>query len=566
MHKPNPEHRFFRWFEQAWQFEHDWRTKNQMNYEYYDGDQWSADALSVLEERQQAPIVMNSIRPTVDSVVSQFMQRQTDVVLSGRQIEDDQTSQLMTELVKQVFQFSAFEMYESAVFREGLIGGIGWMEIGLREDDQVFVEKIDWNDVWVDPYARKPDISDARYVMRQVWMDADQLVAEYPEAEDVIFDQWKAWEDSYQGQEYEAQSTGGGNESPDIYDHRSRRAVVFETWYRDKSARIRYVKWVGGIFLEGGEKDENNDNLYRNEETGEELSRFPLVPFVCSRSTKGHPQGLVQWIMSLQDSMNHLISKYHFLISSKQVIAEEGAIPDIDQFREQLQDPTGIAMVETGMLGKIKEVEHTSEAAHIAQMLQMVYAQMQRTSGVNDASIGVGGVNARSAQQETTRLLQGANMQSQIINSAYFAKRNAAEVIIELIGLFYTKERVLKIKHDSGKVDNYPLNQEFMGKDGEMGFYNVADILQFDVVVKHVQQFDSVRQYFLTSIAEFAKAGAIPPQVASRLLITYGDVPNKQELIQEIESFYAEQRELDQAQQAAEIESTQASASPGVAG
>ena len=537
-----------------------------MNYEYYDGDQWSADALSVLEERQQAPIVMNSIRPTVDSVVSQFMQRQTDVVLSGRQIEDDQTSQLMTELVKQVFQFSAFEMYESAVFREGLIGGIGWMEIGLREDDQVFVEKIDWNDVWVDPYARKPDISDARYVMRQVWMDADQLVAEYPEAEDVIFDQWKAWEDSYQGQEYEAQSTGGGNESPDIYDHRSRRAVVFETWYRDKSARIRYVKWVGGIFLEGGEKDENNDNLYRNEETGEELSRFPLVPFVCSRSTKGHPQGLVQWIMSLQDSMNHLISKYHFLISSKQVIAEEGAIPDIDQFREQLQDPTGIAMVETGMLGKIKEVEHTSEAAHIAQMLQMVYAQMQRTSGVNDASIGVGGVNARSAQQETTRLLQGANMQSQIINSAYFAKRNAAEVIIELIGLFYTKERVLKIKHDSGKVDNYPLNQEFMGKDGEMGFYNVADILQFDVVVKHVQQFDSVRQYFLTSIAEFAKAGAIPPQVASRLLITYGDVPNKQELIQEIESFYAEQRELDQAQQAAEIESTQASASPGVAG
>lgn len=559
MQRSNPEHRFFRWYEEAWQFEQSWRRANQSNYEYYDGDQWSEDALAILQERDQAPVVMNSIRPTVDSVTSMFMQRQTDIVLSGRQLEDDETAQLMTELVKQVFQLSAFEMYESEVFREGLIGGIGWMEVGLDDDDQVLVEKVDWNDVWVDPYARKPDISDARYVMRQQWMDSDQLIAEYPEMEGVIFDQWKAWEDSFQGQEYEAQSSGG-NESPDYYDHRSRRAAVFDTWYRDKEGEIKFTKWVGGVYLEGGEKDSENENPYSSSKGA--ISRFPLIPFVCSRDTSGHPQGLVKWVKSLQDSMNHLISKYHFLISSKQVIAEEGSIPDIQEFKSQLQDPTGVALVESGMLGRIQQVDHTAEAAHIVSMIQMVYTQMQRTSGVNDASIGVGGVNARSAQQETTRLLQGANMQSQIINSAYFAKRTAAEVVIELIGLFYTKERVLKIKHDSGAVSNHPLNQEFMGEDGGSAFYDVSDILQFDVIIRHVQQMDSVRQQYMSSIAEFAKAGAIPPQIASRLLVHYGDVPNKQELIQEIETFYAEQRQMEQSRMAAELASTQASASP----
>ena len=48
-------HKFHRWLVNAENFERDWRKRNQRNFDFYDGDQWTADEKETLINRGQQP-------------------------------------------------------------------------------------------------------------------------------------------------------------------------------------------------------------------------------------------------------------------------------------------------------------------------------------------------------------------------------------------------------------------------------------------------------------------------------------------------------------------------------
>ena len=551
-------HKFDRWLRSAQRFEETWRHENEHCFEYYDGEQWSEVEKAAIEDRGQQPTVINTIRPTIDMVCAQEVERRCDIQVCGREESDCNMANLLTALLKHVFDDCNFEYYHSIGFKEAAIGGRSWLEATVKTDERgkdiVRVQHVPWENVYLDPYSRKPDASDAKFIIKIKWIDRETLKTLYPSKEqeiDSVFD------DDYKGQEYEAQNQASDRGDNWYYDPKTQRVKLCECWYAKPTKetveilneitgekehkkifknKIYHVIFSDEIILEGSEDDDKqNVNPLK-------VDIFPLVPIYCMRDRYGRPRGIVKDLIDIQDQINKLNSKFLWTVATNRVIIEEGAVRDPDVLREEMQKPDGLAILNDGGLTKMRIDDKYRDLSYMSNHLNFLLSTEQRISGVNDSMLGLGGTNERSGVMQNTRISQGAAMQTTILENMYFSKQRMALVLLRLIGKFYTDYRVVRITQPNGLTDNYEFNLPKKDEDGNVTILNkIEDTLYYDVNLKKVPPFNSMRERQLTIFAEILKSNVIPAPIAGKMMVMLSDMPNKEDLILELENFYQAQ-------------------------
>lgn len=527
-----PKHKFHNWLMEAADREKNWRQNNQSNFDYYDNDQFDEDQKLILEERGQAPAVLNIVRPMVDMVLALEVQKRVDMQIVPREEDDAEMAEILTKLLVHVQEQNDCNFYLAQTFREGIIGGRGWTMVDVEEDEtgenQIVVKWIPWEEVFIDPFHRKPDGSDARYIIRQVWMDRDYVKAMWPDKEDTIE---STFTDDYKGTEYEAQN----NESGDLsyYDNKSNRIKLCYCWYKDAKGKIKFCVFSDDVFLVGSEDGKNEDP--------NGINMYPLVPFYAFREHTGNPKGLVEYLRDPQDMLNKLNSKYIWNISSNRILAEQGAVDDIDEFAEQWRRPDGVCELNENGLSKVRTEDSLRECQYLVNHMNFIYGMAQRTSGVNDSMLGVGGVNERSAQQQSQRILSGSTMQTRLMENFHFTNKRQTQVILRMIGKYYNEARTIRITKPNGDHEYIKINQpEDMDENGTLYRINkINDVLRYDVFLKPVAPFDTLREQSMRTFAEVAKSGGFPAPIAAKIITQLSDLPGKAEVIKELENFYA---------------------------
>lgn len=516
--------------------EKDWRKGNEVNFDYYDNDQFTEEDKLILEERGQPATVINIVRPMVDMVLALEVQKRVDMSILPREEDDSDTADTLTKLLVHVKDQNDCNYYLAQTFREGIIGGRGWTMADVEKDElgenQIIVKWIPWEEVYVDPFHRKPDGSDARYIIRQVWMDRDVVKEMWEDKADQIE---TTFQDDYKGIEWEAQKSSGGDLG--YYDNKSKRIRLCYCWYKTAKNEIRFCIFADDIFLVGSKDGANKDP--------HEINMYPLIPFYAFRKHKGDPMGLVEYLRDPQDVLNKLTSKYVWNLASNRVMIEKDAVDKPDEFADEWRRPDGVAIVNEGAISKnkIKTEDNLRECQYLVTLMQWVYSMSQRTGGVNDSMLGVGGVNERSAQQQSQRIVSGSNMQTRLMENFHFTNKRQAQVILRLMGKYYDEPRTVRITQANGDHEFVKINQaEEMAEDGTVSRINeMGDVLRYDVFLKAVAPFDSVREIQMRLFSELAKSGAFPPHIASKILLQSSDLPGKAELLKEVEDFYKNQ-------------------------
>ena len=556
-------HRFHRWLINAENFEREWRKRNERNFAFYDGDQWSEEEKYALERRGQQPTQLNMIRPTVDLLLSIESEKRADIQVLGRNADDMEVGDILTSLLKQVRDQSNADFYESKAFREAIIGGRGWLyaDIGDKkslgngdsENGQIYIRYVPWEEVLIDPYHRLPDGTDARFIIRKQWVDRDVLKKKYPKkADDITL----AFNDDYHGVEYHAQIDSPDRAVYDYYDVLSGRVMICHCWYKDAKGKVRYVLFSQDIFLEGDAEDDSKN------ETPAEVDCYPLVPFTAFTRQNGVPQGLVEHIIDYQVQINKLNSKYLWDLSCNRLIIEsdalETSINDIEDAALEWSRPNGVIVARSGGLNKIRSEENLNELQYLDSHLQMLLGLMQRTSGVNDSMMGLSSTNERSATQQSNRILQGSSMQTQLLENMHFAKLAINKVILQLIAKHYTKGFAVRILQPNQTYKFEGLNQDVVNEYGEVitRLRDIKDILRFDVILTRVSPFSSLRERQLAMFTEAAKSGVFPPEIVGRVMLNFMDIPHKQDIIAQMDSLYQQQAQLANAQKLAELDAT----------
>lgn len=348
----------------------DSRALSEKSRSYYDSNQWTDAEKAKLALQKQAATVINRCKPKVDSLQGMERANRTTAKAYPRTPKHTQGATAATEAVRFVLQDNMYERVRSDAWENMLIEGTGAVEIIAKPKDdnayKILVRQIMWDRLIYDPHSRRKDFSDARFLGQVVWMDYDEAVALYPDAEDVL----------------ESMQTGSStyDDKPRWMDNIRRRVKIVELYYHKDDG-----DWWYACFTRGGYCKTPMKSPYVNEE-GETEHCYEFASLFVGR--EGDRYGSMKQILDVQDEINKRRSKALHLMSVRQTFGTAGAVVDINKARAELAKPDGHVEFAYGELNKDFGVLPTGDMAQ-AQFNLLTEAKMEIDAvGANAATMG----------------------------------------------------------------------------------------------------------------------------------------------------------------------------------
>ncbi len=571
---------FTQWVQEC-QDQPDWRVKADREADYYDGNQLDSEVMRRARERGLPPAIEPLIGPTIDSVLGMEAKTRTDWRVSpdGDKQSDDVADALNYRL-NHAERHSKADIACSDAYASQIKVGLGWVEVARDPNPfnyPYLCGDVHRNEIWWD-WKSKPDLSDARFLIRRKWMHRKQAALMIPAKADLIEHAgagWQQFDPGMLGLEGGG-STGLANawieergwsiEEQHWRDIHNQEVCLFEVWYRDwqrvlvmKSPDGRVVEFddknilhlqavsmgmvevssviIGKVRLAwfmGPHKLADMPSPYKH-------NKFPYVPFWGKREDRtGVPYGLIRGMIYLQDEVNARIARMQWGLSATRTTRTDGAVlDDDDSFRDEVGRPDADIILDPEAMrqGGVFKVERDFELNR-QQYERLVDARegIKRVGGVSDTFMGSSKGNSGVADAQ---LLEQSNQMLADINDNFKTARQAVgDLLLSLIieDMAGKQENVFidgqSLKDDRTVSLNVPMTDE---ATGIQYLDNDVQRTKLKVTLSDVASTPSFRAQQLAVMGEAFKSA--PPEYQKVMmphLFSLMDVPNKKEIIEAI--------------------------------
>lgn len=156
-------------FEDAHNAASQWQQNVQQMREFRLGKQWKEEHVRVLEDRGQAPIVVNRIHPAVELAKSMLTARRPSFRAAPREDSDNKVAQVISALLEYMYQQSDGQSTVREIVDDYYVAGIGYAHVyqdphADMGKGEVLFKSEDPLDVLVDPNSRDRFFDDAKYI------------------------------------------------------------------------------------------------------------------------------------------------------------------------------------------------------------------------------------------------------------------------------------------------------------------------------------------------------------------------------------------------------------------
>jgi hypothetical protein len=167
----------------------DARSLSERCRDYYDGKQWTEAQIKELKRRKQAPIVNNRIKVKHNGLLGLTSLRKSDPKAFPRNQEHDSgAAEACTDGLRYAADKATLNntLLQAAnnYFCEGYCGVNVTVETNPKGEIDVIVDHIPWDRIFFDPYSRKNDFNDSRDKGYLMWMDEDDILDTFPDADE----------------------------------------------------------------------------------------------------------------------------------------------------------------------------------------------------------------------------------------------------------------------------------------------------------------------------------------------------------------------------------------------
>lgn len=597
------------WLDQETQRQAANRFQQALDCDYYDGLQWTEDDAQALLDRNQAPLVFNEIKPTIDWMIGTERRMRIDFKVLGREKSDNDSANAKTQLLKYLDDTNKAPFNRSRSFGDTLRAGVGWIELGLRGDateELLYQRHESWRNMLYDSNDATLDLSESRYIFRWKYLDQDVAEAYFPDRLAVIK---RAVTDGtalgveddeelfYLGarvtspsQDYAGVSVGryAPIDRSALAWSRRARVKMIECWFRMPVLKRKFSSGQ----LAGVEFDANDPLHVELQGYGASLydklemeircaiftsagliwegpspyrhGRFPFVPIWCYRRQRDNaPYGAIRQLRDPQDDLNKRHSKALWVLSSNQVEMEEGAVDDIEELRAEVARPDAIIVKNRGK--DIKITRDNQLAQEQLVLMDRDGQHIRNVGGVTAENLGQP-TNANSGKAIGLRQDQGSIVTSEIFDNLRLAVQLSGEIQLSMTEQFYSMPKVIRVLGERGAAKYHPINSV----DPETGeVLNDITASMADYVVSEQDFKSSLRQAMFESLFDIiGRLAQMNPDVALNLLdlvVEMSDLPGRDELVSRIRKING-QRDPDtdptpeemQAQQESDAKKTEA--------
>lgn len=305
------------------------REASERDRDYYDGHQWSDEEVQKLKNRNQAPIVVNRVKPKVEGLKGLLDIRKTDIKAYPRNPgQDESAAHAFTDGLRYVEDNTDFECTQKKVFEDMIVEGYGACivetEQNIRGEEEIKINRIPWDRFYFDPHSTQLDFSDAQYLGQMLWLDADQLKIFFPNKKkdiDSIGTIQENLDETFEDKPRWSMGESG----------RKRFRVAYH--YFKKDGEWHVIIFTDNLILA---KPQPSPYL---DENGEPCC--PIVGVTAYIDRDNNRYGEVRAFISQQDEINHRRSKALHLLSSRQTMSRRGAIKNVNDLKIELSKPNG---------------------------------------------------------------------------------------------------------------------------------------------------------------------------------------------------------------------------------
>lgn len=519
------------------------RERSERDRDYYDGRQITTQEAAELEARKQPVIAFNLVQGKIDYLLGLEKQQRSDSKAYPRNPDDQESAEAATDGIRYVCDAQNMQMAASQVWENMCVEGAGGIDVCVepQEDGSFDIKlfQVHWDRMVWDPYSRERDFSDAKFLGTIAWMDEADVLAQWPDAGDVV--DW----------------TFSGASDGSAWSDRPRDNL----WADTKRRRIRVVQlywrvgaeWRCGTFTRGGWLVEAAKSVYLDDDG---KTACPLIFAAAYVNRDNARYGVVRNLIDPQDEINIRHRKAVHLLSVRQTVAEEGAVRDVDKARQELAKPDGYVEVAPGMRFDISPTQDLSQGQ--ASLLQEAKAMFQNM-GPNAALMGKQG-NSASGRAIALSQQGGAMEIGAILDVHRHWRRRVYRAIWSRIKQYWTAEKWVRVTDDERNMRWVGLNQPvtleqkltemdpaeaqeiadmLMLMPGDPRLQEVVEVknevakLDVDIIVEEGQDVATLQIENFETLANLAKAGMpIPPDV----LIEASSLRNKDQILEKMKS------------------------------
>ena len=98
---------------------------------FYRGEQWDEADISALDDQGRPALTINTILPTVNTVLGEQSTRRADVQFKPSGNGNQETADVLSRLYMQIADNNKLEWLESQAFADGLIQDRGWFDVRI---------------------------------------------------------------------------------------------------------------------------------------------------------------------------------------------------------------------------------------------------------------------------------------------------------------------------------------------------------------------------------------------------------------------------------------------------
>jgi hypothetical protein len=360
---------YVREFESAEETTRPARILSERDNDYYHEKQLTAEEEAALRKRGQPIIVMNEIKPKVNTMLGLEKQTRKDPKAFPRNPGDEASAKAATDAIRYVCDNSRWDDKRSLAAKELAVEGTGIVKVGVTRDGKdPDIQRVAWDRFYFDPASASFDFADAKFMGEVVWMDYADAVRKWPDKREV-FD-----------------TTLASEQYTETYDDKPKHGL----WADYKRKRVRLCEhycneggWKFSIFTKGGFVVEPQESPYLGDK-GEPECPLKAVSLYLDRDNNRY--GEVRTMIGAQDALNKHRSKALHSVNTRQTRVSVAAGLTPDQVRKEAARPDGVFVAERDDFEILTNNDITS--GNIA-LMQDAQAHIQRM-GVNAA---LGGKN-----------------------------------------------------------------------------------------------------------------------------------------------------------------------------
>ncbi len=537
------------------------------------GDQtlWN-DLYGSLPANRRRQFQFNRIRRIINMISGHQRRMRKSTIVTPIENGDQETADQFTKILMWIAQQEGVLETISESFQGSLITGMNLLQVWMdyRSDPvsgNIRVDNCSYNSFLIDPYFRKPDLSDCNAIWKRTFLTKREVVSLLPDKADEVL--------SLIGNDSGTGRDGKFQFMPESYQFNYVNLLTYdEFYYKDYRTQKMLVDSQTGETMEWRSENKEGLRAFLNQYPSIQvieneiptvnlaivvqgkvmyhgpnpmgIDKYPFVPvFAFYRPEMPYfpwrIQGVVRNLRDAQFLYNRRkaieLDILESQINSGWKYKENALVNPKDVFLSG--QGRGLALKEEANMTDVEQIQPPQVPPSMIELSKILAQEMQEISGISEELLGfdnkdtLSGIHAMIKQSAGITTLQG------LFDNLDHAQKLLGRLMIDLIQANFTPGKIKKILE---------------GTEPAPQFYNKA-FGKYNAVVEEGLNTTTQKQMMFAQLLQLREAG-VP--ISNEDLLEASTFQGKKKIIENMQQLQQQQQQQQQLQQQAAVEEVQA--------